>query len=85
MKRIDKIWAAVSLDEKDNIEGVCAAPLGPYGLVPLIAADEDRLSYVMEQGEMVAKMFKMKVTIIELHNRTDLKTFDYSGDDDVRH
>ena len=42
LPRIERIWAFLSVDAAGN-EGLCAAPLGGLGLVPLIAADEARL------------------------------------------
>jgi hypothetical protein len=39
---IDQCWMFISVDEDGN-EGACAAPMGEFGLVPLIACDKARL------------------------------------------
>jgi hypothetical protein len=67
--RIDAIWAFVSVDENGN-EGVCAMPLpGLPGPVPLIAADEARLSSLIPLAEHLAKVANIKIRLIKLSTR----------------
>jgi predicted pyridoxine 5'-phosphate oxidase superfamily flavin-nucleotide-binding protein len=75
LKRIDKLWMVVSVDA-DGHEGVCAVPLPGNGTfpVPLIAADEKRLSWIKEQGHMLAQRApEMRIQLIELGSRTDVE------------
>ena len=75
IRRIDAVWMAVSVDSEDNTEGVCAANLNGM-MVPLIAADEDRLPWVIEQATLIARASFIKVKLIKLHMREELMTFE---------
>jgi predicted pyridoxine 5'-phosphate oxidase superfamily flavin-nucleotide-binding protein len=75
--RIDQVWMAVSVDEDGN-EGVCAAPLPGSGTLtmPLIAADEARLPFIMNMAEQLAAATGKKIRIIKLSTRTEVMAFD---------
>lgn len=72
--RIDAVWAAVSVDE-DGLEGLCSVYIDGVWW-PLIAADERRLPFVLEQAERLAKANGSLVEVVRLSTRTALKTFD---------
>lgn len=77
MPHIGKIWAYLSKDEHGN-EGVCAMSCGPFGtsLVPLIAADPDRLAIMTPIAERVARESKMTIVLVEFTSRVDLRTIE---------
>lgn len=72
--KIDRIWMVISVDANGN-EGVCAGPMPgmPGGLMPLIAADEDRLPFIKEIAKRLAAKTKKTVRLIELSVRTDVE------------
>lgn len=72
--RIDSCWIAVSVDE-DGLEGVCSILMNGVWW-PLIAADEKRLPFVLEQAEALAKANKSVVEVVRLSTRTALQRFD---------
>jgi hypothetical protein len=72
VRRIDAIWAAVSSD--DTGEGVCAVTVGGLSL-PLIAADQKRLTWITEQAELLAAVTGKQIKIIRLSERTEEKVF----------
>lgn len=74
-KYIDRIWMVVSFDENDQTEGVCAEWYGGTW-VPLIAADEDRLSHILKCAKELAMRDKRLIKIVRLHNRTEEQVFD---------
>lgn len=74
MKTIDSIWAAVTFDSAEQIEGVCATKVGADWF-PLIAADEDRLVFVREQARAIAEATGQTVRLIRMTHRENLETF----------
>lgn len=73
--RIDAVWMAVSVDD-DGTEGMCAF-LGGDGIwMPLLAADEARLPFILEQAAMIAKRDKRLVRVIRLHSREEVGKMD---------
>ena len=75
MKTIDSVWMAISVDPKDNTEGVCGVRSGGVW-IPLLAADDERLPFVIEQAYLIAKEKRCKVKIIRLTTRQDVKEID---------
>jgi hypothetical protein len=76
--RIDEVWLFVSIDETG--EGVCAAQLmGAGSLIPLIAADEERLKAMMPVARRIAKESGKQVKLIKLSERTELMTIQPDG------
>jgi hypothetical protein len=69
--RIESIYAALSID--DNGEGVCAAPMGGLGSVPLIAADRARLKSIMPIARHIARIFGKPVRIAKFTKREDVE------------
>ncbi|KYK50036.1 hypothetical protein A1D31_22250 [Bradyrhizobium liaoningense] len=76
--RIDAVWLFVSIDETG--EGVCAAPLmGDGSLVPLIAADEERLQSLIPIARRIAKESGKQVKLIKLSQRSELMMIQPDG------
>jgi hypothetical protein len=74
ISRVDRLWMFISQDDAGN-EGLCAATLMPgFGLVPLIAADETRLKSLMPVAERLARTTSRKIVLIELSQRSDVRT-----------
>jgi hypothetical protein len=71
--RIESIWAALSIDEGG--EGVCGAPMGQFGLVPLIAADKRRLDQIMPLARNIAKASRKPVRIAKFTKREDVEVY----------
>jgi hypothetical protein len=69
--RIEVIWAALSVDAGG--EGVCAAPMGGLGSVPLIAADRARLDSIMPMAKRIADIFGKPVRIAKFTKREDVQ------------
>lgn len=74
LRRIDSVWMAVSVDD-DGTEGMCAY-LGPSGWIPLLAADEDRLPFVLAQAAIIATRDQRLVRIVRLTTREEVETMD---------
>jgi hypothetical protein len=71
MPRINSVFAYLSVD-KDGSEGVCAAPIGPGGtLVPLIAADQERLKSITPWAEKIAEVTGMTIVLVEFTTRVE--------------
>ena len=74
MPHIGKIWAYLSKDEYGN-EGVCAMACGPFGasMVPLIAADQARLSVMTPIAERLARESGKTIVLVEFTTRVDVR------------
>lgn len=73
MPRINSLWVYLSRD-KDGNEGLCAAPVGPGGMIlPLIAADPERLKLITPLAEQLAKFTGMTIVLVEFTTRADLR------------
>jgi len=72
--RIDSLWAAVSVDD-DGTEGLIAS-LHNGTWLPLIAADETRLPFIIEQAEILAAAQGRLIRIIKLHSREEVRAID---------
>jgi len=74
--RITAIWAAISVDEGG--EGLCAVNLNGKWM-PLIAADETRLKWVVDQARMLAKASGKRIKIIKMTSRIEVMDFPAFG------
>ena len=72
LKRIKHIWAFLSSDRTG--EGVCAAPFGGLGAVPLIAADDARMESLRPLAQQIALIFKKQVRLVKFTGREDVET-----------
>lgn len=74
--RIREVYLFVSVDDAGN-EGVCAAPvLGPGSVVPLVAADEDRLRLLFPWARQVAIVTGKRIRLLKLTTRTEVMEID---------
>lgn len=78
MKMIDSVWAAVAIDEQEQIEGLCAAMVGDTWF-PLVAADEARLEFVRQAARDLARDTGQTVRLIRLTQREVVETFEGGG------
>lgn len=67
---INSVWMAVAVDGDGN-EGVCAALVGGMWM-PLLAADRDRLPWLLEQAELLAGAQDRPVRVIRLTTREEV-------------
>jgi hypothetical protein len=70
--RIDEVWLFVSMDETG--EGVCAANLMAGALIPLIAADEERMKSLIPVAQEIASESGKQIKLIKLSQRTEVMT-----------
>ena len=75
--RIDALYAFVSVDKEGN-EGLCAAPMPGSNTftMPMIAADEARLSSLIPYAMALAERSGMTIKLIKLERRVELRTFE---------
>jgi hypothetical protein len=73
LKRIDKVWMFVSVD--DEGEGIVAYPMANMGSVPLVAADEARLKDLKILAKRMSKNYGIRIRLIELSTRTEVETY----------
>lgn len=71
--RVDKLWAYLSKDGAGN-EGLTAGSLPNGMLMPLIAADPERLKSITPMAERLATLTGLSITLVEFTTRTDLRT-----------
>jgi len=71
LAQIQSIYAFLSVDAGG--EGVCAAPMGNLGAVPLIAADEARLKSIRPLAVQIAKIFNKPVRLVQFTERRVLE------------
>jgi hypothetical protein len=70
-QKIEHVWMVISSDEEG--EGVCAAPLfGSGSLVPLIAADEERLESILPIAKILARESGKTIKLIKFSVREDV-------------
>jgi hypothetical protein len=74
--RIDKIWAAISVDEEGNEGLVGFYSAQTKGWMPLVAADEARLVNVKEMAQKIARKQQCLVRLIELSTRVEIQKWD---------
>jgi hypothetical protein len=72
--RIDSVWMAVSVDI-DGMEGVCAVYQNGMWM-PLLAADEKRLPFILEKAAMIARERQQLIRIVRLNAREAITEFD---------
>jgi len=69
IQRITAVWAAISADETG--EGICAVNSNGTWM-PLLAADEKRLEWIVDQARTLAKMTGKRIKIIKLTSRIEV-------------
>jgi hypothetical protein len=69
--RIEKLWMLTYVND-DGVENI-AQTRSPSGeLLPLMAVDQERLGSIIELGRQVSAAHKIKLTLVELSNRSDV-------------
>jgi hypothetical protein len=72
--RIERMWAFLVIHD-DGDEAV-PAMAGPDGIwVPMIAADQERLSQLRPHAESMAKMLGKEIRLVRFDNMTTVETF----------
>lgn len=74
MPRIDSIWAFVSIDPVDKNEGVVTVAIGNT-MMPMIAADEERLAYLKPIAEGMTVFSGMKIKLVKFSQREEVETY----------
>lgn len=75
LRRIDSVWMAVSVDD-DGTEGMCAYLAPSQQWIPLLAADGERLPFILEQAAFIAKRDQRLVRVVRLHSREEVGVMD---------
>jgi hypothetical protein len=73
LPKIEHIWAFVSFDECDQSEGVIGVTMNGT-MMPLIAADENRLRSLRPIAFKVAIMHGITVKLIKFSSREEVET-----------
>ena len=80
IKEIKEVWAYVSVDPKDNTEGIVAMIVPGNGTImqmPMIAADKERFDLLKPHAEEIAQEAKKnkrgKIRLIKLSKREVIK------------
>lgn len=71
--RIESLWAILSVDEIDGLEGVIAVNGPNNTMFPLIAADPERLESIKELARQNKKFTKKKMKLVRFTTRIDLE------------
>lgn len=74
LRNIDSVWMALSVDD-DGTEGVCAVLVGGM-MMPLLAADEARLPFIIREASQIAAAQQRLVRIVKLTSREEVQTID---------
>lgn len=69
--KIEKLWLFISRSP-DGAEGVCASTT-PGFLMPLIAADQERLGQLTKEAERLARATSKEIVLVEFSVRTELR------------
>lgn len=73
---IDHVWMAVGVDP-DGTEGICAVHSAQMdSWLPLLAADEARLPWIIEMARQIARERQQLIRIIRLHGREEVERID---------
>ena len=72
MPRIESLYAFLSVDENDGNEGLVGAPIPPMACMPLIAADDKRLSVLRPIAQEVANLTKTKIRLVRFTKREEI-------------
>jgi hypothetical protein len=74
LPRINQVWMAVSVDD-DGSEGVCAIRTD-NGWLPLVAADEKRLEFIIEQARFLAEAQRRIIRVVKMCSREEVAVID---------
>lgn len=68
---IDQVWAFIICDETGD-EGICAAPLFPRMMCPLIAADEARVNCLIGIARDIARVSGKTIKLVKFSQRDEV-------------
>jgi hypothetical protein len=71
---LDKLWIVTAVDSAGQ-EGIAQATTSTGQIVPLIAADQDRLEEIREAGRLLAAAHHMKLHLVLFSQRSDVAEF----------
>lgn len=69
---IQELWAFLSVDQKDNTEGIIAM-MSPTGVTPMIAADAARLAMLMPHVERLVQDTGIPARLVKFTTREDIR------------
>lgn len=81
IRSVDEVWAFLSVDEKDNTEGIIGM-MTPNGWLPLIAADAERLTKLLPYAQDVATATNTAVKLVKFAQREDVKILEPNNQQD---
>lgn len=70
---IDAVWAVLSVDPKDNTEGIVAFNT-PEGAMPLLAADPARVESILGVARDMKRYTNHKMMLVKFTSREDVET-----------
>lgn len=74
LRKIESIWAFLTVDPKDGVEGLCAyfePKVNQW--IPMIAADEARLDSMREKAKVLAQVQPNRIVLVRFHGREELE------------
>lgn len=69
-RRVARLHAVLSVDDDGN-EALCMQPDGEGGLVPLLAADDDRRDDIWRRGQQIARSTGRTMRLVSFDDRRD--------------
>lgn len=73
--RVTEIFAWLSIDPKDDCEGIIAGQIG-HAMIPLVGADRERAESYRSTAEHAAKHFNVTIKLVRFSEREELEVFD---------
>lgn len=71
--RIDELFAYVSIDPADDIEGLVSA-ISPIGMIPLVGADAERMLSYRPAAEAAAQQTGQEIKLVRFTSRQEIET-----------
>ncbi len=71
--RIDELFAYVTVDPEDDIEGVVSA-VSPLGMVPLIGADPERMLSYKPLAKEMSEVTGQEIRLVRFTSRQEIET-----------
>lgn len=76
--RVNEVFAWLSVDQKDDCEGIIAGQAGTT-LIPLVGADRDRIESYRSTAKAAAKQFNVTIKLVRFSEREELEVIDGSA------
>lgn len=74
-RKIDAIWAFLSVDEDSDCEGLPALQVGDK-VLPMVAADPDRLEGLRGLAEQMSRRSGMRMTLVKFTKREEVEVYE---------